>query len=416
VRRRILLAAGVVVVLAAGAAAGWYLHVKHASRDIRGSSTVEFTPTETTPPKPVEPGIAWPVYGHDPEGLRFANGVSLAPPFRRAWTFHARTLVEFPPAIAYGRLFVSNNTGTVFAIGAGNGKKAWSYDSHRCVAASPAVDDHLVFESFLNPPPCNRTPSSSLTGEVIAFHAGSGRVAWHVQIGPSESSPLVDGGRVYVGDWSGKEYAFDEHTGKLLWSTALRGQVKGGASVTGRRLFVGDYSGHLSALDTRTGRIVWQASAQPRFGSTGNFYATPAVAYGRVYIGATDGKMYSFGASTGDLRWSQSTGGYVYSSASVWRDRVFVGSYSHQFTCFDAATGNVKWQFTADGPISGSSTVVAGRVYFATLAGTTYALDARTGAKLWTFPDGKYTPVVADGHRLYLVGYTRIYGLVERRG
>jgi outer membrane protein assembly factor BamB len=416
VRRRILIGVAVLVVLAGGAAVGWYLHIKHASRDIRGSSTVEFTPTQPKPPKPPEPGIAWPVYGHDLAGLRFANGVTLAPPFRQAWTFRARTLVEFPPAIAYGRLFVSNNTGTVFAIDASNGRKAWSFKSNRCVAASPAVDAHLVFESFLNPPPCNRSPSSSLTGALIAFHSDSGKIAWRRRLGPSESSPLVDDGRVYLGDWTGKVYAFAERTGKPLWSTTLHGQVKGGLSASGRRLFVGDYSGHVYALDARTGRILWQTSAQPRFGSTGTFYATPAVAYGRVYIGATDGKMYSFGAASGDLRWSQSTGGYVYSSAAVWRDRVFAGSYSHRFTCFDAATGNVKWQFTADGPISGSATIVAGRVYFATLAGTTYALDAQTGARLWMFPDGKYTPVVADADRLYLVGYTRIYGLVERRG
>ena len=59
--------------------------------------------------------------------------------------------------------------------------------------------------------------------------------------------------------------------------------------------------------------------------------------------------------------------------------------------------------------------MIAGRVYFATLKGTTYALDARTGAPLWTFPDGKYSPVVADAKRLYLIGYARIYGLDERR-
>jgi hypothetical protein len=51
-------------------------------------------------------------------------------------------------------------------------------------------------------------------------------------------------------------------------------------------------------------------------------------------------------------------------------------------------------------------------VYFATLSGRTYALDARSGALLWTFPDGKYSPVVADSKRLYLIGYARIYGLV----
>jgi outer membrane protein assembly factor BamB len=160
-----------------------------------------------------------------------------------------------------------------------------------------------------------------------------------------------------------------------------------------------------------SGKILWQAKAQPRFGHTGTFYATPAVAYGRVYVGATDGKMYSFGATTGKLRWSHGTGGYVYSSAAVWRDRVFVGSYSHRFFCFDAATGAVRWTFKANGPISGSPTVIAGRVYFATLEGRTYALDARTGARAWTYPDGKYSPVVADSDRLYLVGYAKLYGL-----
>ena len=414
-KRWLLVAAAAVVVVAVGVAGGWYLHVKHASRDIQGSSTVEFHPTQPPPPKPVEPGIAWPLYGHDPEGTRFGNGISLAPPFRAIWTFHARTLVEFPPAVAYGRLFFANNTGTVYAIDAKNGKTAWSFNSHRCVAASPAVDDHVAFESFLNPPPCNRTPSSALTGQVIAFDTHDGHVLWRRQLAPSESSPVVVGGRVYVGDWSGKLYAFEEHTGKPVWQTALQGQVKGAVAVSGARLFVGDYSGHVYALARSTGRILWRASAQPRLGSTGTFYATPAVAYGRVYIGSTDGKVYSFGAASGQLRWSQSTGGYVYSSAAVWRDRVYAGSYSHRFTCFDAATGDVKWQFSADGPISGSPTVIAGRVYFATLAGTTYALDARNGSRLWTYPDGKYTPVVADAERLYLVGYTQIHGLVQAR-
>ena len=143
-------------------------------------------------------------------------------------------------------------------------------------------------------------------------------------------------------------------------------------------------------LNVRTGRDLWQARAQPRFGHAGNFYATPAVAYGRVYIGATDGKVYSFGASSGeaalvavDRRLRLLVAGGV---ARPRLRRVVLAP----FFCFDAATGDVLWQFKANGPISGSPTVMDGRVYFATLAGTTYALDARTGAKVWTFPDGKY--------------------------
>ncbi|HEX3669648.1 MAG TPA: PQQ-binding-like beta-propeller repeat protein [Acidimicrobiia bacterium] len=410
-----LIAVAAVVLVLVGAGVAYYLHVKQAGRDVKGSSTVEFVTTEAPPPPPPEPGVAWPTYGHDPERQRFANGIALAPPFRRAWMFRAQALVEFPPAVAYGRLFFANNAGVLYAVGAKNGKRAWKFDSHRCVAASPAIDEHVVFETFMNGPPCNRKPSPKLTGELVAFTVGTGKVLWRRTIRPSESSPVVVGGAVIVGDWSGRVYAFRKRSGRLYWSTKLHGQVKGGVAVSGGKVYVGDYSGHVYALGLRSGRILWQASSQPRFGHAGTFYATPALAYGRVYIGATDGKMYSYGAASGKLRWSQSTGGYVYSSAAVWRDRVFAGSYSGRFFAFDAATGAILWQFKANGPISGSPTVVAGRVYFATLKGTTYALDARTGARLWTFPDGKYSPVVADANRLYLVGYTRLYGLDERR-
>jgi hypothetical protein len=155
-RRALLAAAALVVLLLIGAGIGYYLHVKHASRDIKGSSTVEFAPTAVPSPRAAkEPGVAWPIYGYDAERLRFLNGSSLAPPFRRIWTFRAQTLVEFPPAVAYGRLFFANNSGVLYAVGAKHGRKAWQYPAHRCVAASPAVDRHVVYESFMNAPPCN---------------------------------------------------------------------------------------------------------------------------------------------------------------------------------------------------------------------------------------------------------------------
>ena len=84
----------------------------------------------------------------------------------------------------------------------------------------------------------------------------------------------------------------------------------------------------------------------------------------------------------------------------------------------DAATGEQKWQFKANGSISGSATVIGNVVYFATLGkklrGRTYALNARTGKLVWSYPDGKYTPTVAEKDRLFLIGYARVYGMVEQ--
>lgn len=388
------------------------LRIWYEGRNIRGSSTVEFVPTETVAAKPAPPGIVWPMYGYDAERLRVATGISLAPPFRTVWTFRARSLVEFPPAVAYGRLYFANNAGVVYAVNDVTGKTIWDVASHRCQAMSPAVGFGTVYATFLNHPPCN---AASGSGELVAFWARTGKVRWERPLAPSESSPLLVGNRLYVGDWSGQVYCFAAETGRLLWSFQADGKVKGGIAYAAGRVYFGTYGSYVYALSAVTGREIWRASAQPGFVNSGTFYSTPAIAYDRVYIGSTDGKMYSYGATTGRLRWSQSTGGYVYSSPAVWHERVYAGSYSGSFFCFDAATGQVLWRYKANGAISGSPTILAGRVYFSTLKGETYALNALSGRAVWAFPDGKYSPVVADSTRVFLVGYTRIYSLAETR-
>ena len=405
-RRLVYGGAGILIVVLLGAVA-FLLHVRQAGRDIRGSSTDEFV-TTIAPTAPKGPGVVWPAYGYDNARRRVAVGVTLRPPFRQAWLFHAQTLIEFPPVIAYGRLYFATNNGTVFAVNTVTGFRAWSHTSKRCQAASPAVGDATIYVTFLNERPCN---ASGGDGHIVAYWAGSGDIRWSRPIGPSETSPAVAGDSVYVGDWDGYVYSFSARTGRLWWKFKSDGKVKGGIAVAGNRLYFGTYGSSVYALNAKSGTLIWRSSAQSRLGSAGHFYATPAVAYGRVYVGATDGKVYSFGARTGDLIWSHATGGYVYSSSAVWNGMVYTGSYSGRFSAFDAATGDTRWTFDADGRISGSPTVVAGVVYFATLKGTTYGLDAITGKQLWTFPDGKYSPVVADANRLYLTGYGRIYGL-----
>ena len=279
-----------------------------------------------------------------------------------------------------------------------------------------------MYETFLNRPPCNALNGGhGGDGEVIAFSVGHGKIHWRHLIGPSESSPLLVGNRLYVGDSKGDVWAFDSNHGRVVWHRHIaHGAIKGALAYAGGHLFVGAYDGHVYCL-SRTGRVLWRGSAQPRLFGGSDFYSTPAVAYGRVYIGSTDGKMYAFGAASGHRLWSHSTGGYVYASPAIWRQRVLVGSYSGTFYALDAGTGEPRWTFKAGGPISGSATVVGHVVYFATLQekhlknGRTYALDARTGKLLWTFPDGKYTPVVAVRGKLFLIGFGVVYGMVPKK-
>ena len=126
--------------------------------------------------------------------------------------------------------------------------------------------------------------------------------------------------------------------------------------------------------------------------------------------------MYSFGATTGKLRWSNGTGDFIYASAAVWHRNILVGSYDGTFYSFDAATGNVRWRFHAGGKISGSASVIDGIVYFSTISGRTFGLNAGNGKLVWSYPSGQYAAVVASKTRLYLVGYAKLYALIRRPG
>lgn len=421
-RRTVAIVAGALVVLVGGAATGWVLVERRQARDVRGSSTEEFVATDVPDPQRPPPTtggasdvVSWPTNGYANERVRISP-YDHRPPFRQRWLFRGRALLEFPPSIAYGLLYVTNNSGVTFAVDTDTGKERWRHDSGRCAAATPAVAGELVVQSFLNRPPCNSKRSPfELDGAVIAFDARTGTVRWRATLGPTESSPLVVDDRVLVGDWRGDVVALDLETGRRVWAYRTGDRVKGAVAASGDLAVAGSYDGRLYGLDVRTGALRWRSASQDRLGGRGNFYSTPAIAYGRVYIGSTDGKVYSFGASSGDLLWSRSTGGYVYSSPAVWRRIVYAGSYSGRLFALDAATGDVRWSFRANGPISGAPTVMAGLVWFATLERRTYALDARTGSAVWTFPDGEYTPLVADADRAYLVGYARIHALDPSR-
>jgi outer membrane protein assembly factor BamB len=374
----------------------------HASM-VLGSTTTEFVVTRPVP-KPVEPGVAWPTYGYDAARLRAAP-MRLRPPFRQVWMFHGRALLEFPPVVAYGRVYLPTFDGRFYALDARTGRVLWMHRAGRCGWASPAVARHSVYITFLGSRECRSTKHG---GEVDAYDAQTGRLRWRRLIGPTESSPLVANRLVYVGDWNGDVWALDARTGRTRWRTHTSGAVKGSVAASGARVFIGNYGGELLCLAASDGRVIW------RSGGHGSIYSSPAVAYGRVFVGSLDDGVYAVGATTGHLLWSRPTGGYVYASPAIWQGEVLVGSYDHVFYALDAGTGKIRWRVRVNGAISGSASVIDGLVYFSTFAEKTYALDAQDGHQVATWPDGKYSPAVADASRLYLVGVGRLAALAPR--
>ncbi len=188
------------------------------------------------------------------------------------------------------------------------------------------------------------------------------------------------------------------------------------------------YNRRLYNLDTRDGRLRWETTAfsdaaqarlllgvrsliRRRSWTEGGYYATPAVAYRRIFVGTIDGVFSAFDARTGTHRWSRRLGGAIYGSAALWNEAVYIGTTGGTFFALSARDGHVLWKRELGGKILGSATVTNERVYVATSARQTLVLDARTGEIEWVFGDGKYSPLVVAGERAFLVGKGRIYAL-----
>jgi outer membrane protein assembly factor BamB len=407
-RRRLvigLIVAGAVAIAGAGLLA--YELLKRPA-DVHNPDAA-FVPQK--PPKPQAKTVNWPIFGLNAARTRYLPAKGVKPPFRKLWRYTGRPLLEFPPIYVGGKLYFVDNSGFARALDADTGKLLWKRRIGRLNASSPAYYRHRLYIVNLVP------------GHIVKLDAKTGKIVWKRSLpGRAESSPVVIDRTVYFGCEDGRLYALSTISGNVRWATALGGPVKSAPAYHGGTLYVGDYGGYMNAVDAKTGKLEWQSgSLGPGFGASGAFYSTPAVAYGRVYAGNNDARVYSFDLSDGTLAWSYSTGGYAYSGPTVANTRhspptVYIGSFDGNLYALDAKDGSVRWSRSAGGQVVGSLSAVGDIVYVAEFTGkTTNGFMMRSGRRVFHYGRGTYTPVISDGRRLYLTGYSSITALQPYR-
>lgn len=400
----IALIVGVIAVVAGGVIA--YEALKRPA-DVHNEDVINRF-EEQKPPPPKEPKtVNWPLYGYDLARTRYLPVKGVKPPFRKLWRFTDRPLLEFPPIYVGGKLYFVNNNGFAHALDAETGKILWKRRIGRLNASSPAFYKNRLYIVNLEP------------GHILKLDAKTGKTIWKRDLpGRAESSPVVIDRTVYFGVENGELFAMSTGKGQVRWSTPLGGAIKAAPAYYGGKLFVGDYGGYMNAVDAKSGKLVWQSgSLGPGFGGSGAFYSTPAVAYGRVYAGNNDARVYSYDTSSGELAWSYSTGGYAYSGPAVANTKhspptVFIGSFDGNIYALDAKDGGVRWSRSAGGQVIGSLSAIGDIVYVAEFTDkTTSGFMMRSGKRVFRYPYGTYTPVISDGRRIYLTGYSSITAL-----
>ena len=334
----------------------------------------------------------------------------IRPPFEKVWSVWEGELIEFPPAIAGDYMYSTNKTGSVRAIDISTGKTVWTHQVRSFDQTDPVYSNGRVFVALND-------------GTLFALDAGTGRKLWTFKARKDiESSPTPAGGVLAIGDDGGNIYGLNPATGRKLWRFRTDDDVKASASYGNGRLVIADYSGNVIALNPKTGKKIWERQTSNDNGP--GFYSSPAVTSGRVFIGRTDGMMFSLRLRNGAVAWSRQLNGRLYGSPAVastpgTQESVYVGTHGGYLYGLSATTGAQRWRYDIGGPIPGTASVVGNLVYASTFNedkgtnGYTVGIDPKRGKKVLdlgkrSWGNGGYTPVITDNLNLFVIGYKRI--------
>jgi outer membrane protein assembly factor BamB len=361
----------------------------------------------------------WPMVMHDPQRTGYTQ--STAPDTNEVgvkWLYNTTTRGASSPVVANGQVIVSIYDGTVLALNSTSGETLWSYDTgavtNNVWRCSPAIDSGRVYMGTSD-------EDSYKDHSLYCLNESTGELLWQYFAGGDvRSSPLISNGKVFFGS-DCNVYCLDADDGSFIWNFTtdpeeiIRTQEKispyidSAPAISDNVLFVSSSNGRLYAINASTGVKIWRSSSpnpEDVYGFYNYYHETgsaPTVYAGKVFYGSYE-SFLCLSAADGAVIWNASG---LYSPPAVATGKVFVGANVfgggiHKFLCFDASTGSSIWNYTLIG-YSGcfsSPAVCDGKVIFGTESGLVYCLDENTGSEVWSYQgigNVLHNPVISDG-------------------
>jgi len=221
------------------------------------------------------------------------------------WNVSVGGKPDGPIAVVNGKVYSgthnlhTNNSPTLVALDEITGETIWTYDYYlyhggglaggMVNSNGPAVVDgdndgnlEVYFGVYA---------WLSNSNQAVCLDEANGVEKWTASIGGnSTSTPAVHNGKVFIGSDDGKVYALNAGTGAYICSFQTGAQVWAGPAVADGKVFFGSLDHIFYAIDETTCGLIWSYNTlQSRL------MGSPAVAYGNVYVGNENGKIYAFG-------------------------------------------------------------------------------------------------------------------------
>jgi outer membrane protein assembly factor BamB len=176
----------------------------------------------------------------------------------RVWTYKAHAAVKASPTLAGGILYFGDYSGRLQAISERTGRRIWVSQSEGALLGSGTFYSTAAVVY-------GRVFLGNTDGRIYAYDASTGKLDWAVQTGAYVyASPAVTnapglGPTIYLGSYNGTFYAINARSGHIDWRFKAHGRISGSATIVGRIVYFADLGTHRTfGLGISTGRVTFE--------------------------------------------------------------------------------------------------------------------------------------------------------------
>lgn len=220
------------------------------------------------------------------------------------------------------------------------------------------------------------------------------RLAWRRELGAPLWADLVhDGAQLYAGDDAGRLHALALADGRSRWTASLGGALRARPLLHRGLLLLQADDGRLHALDAASGASRWQlalqaepvkrlAADQP--GSRFDRFGAAAVPVGDALLTASHaGELVCWDWAARTPRWRVALPAPLLGTPALAQGRVVIGAFDGSVRALDLADGRELWRFDTGEPVVSAPWIEQGRVFVGSRSYELFALDLLTGKEAW---------------------------------
>lgn len=249
-----------------------------------------------------------------------------------------------------GLVYYGAGDGYVRALKTEDGREVW-----RFAAASPESTGAYInwFEGniAIGPDGTLYAPNDNKHVYGLDRETGQNKPGWPWLMNDQTwSLPAIDpaSGNLFIGNNSIAGYAWMtaiwrntfaiSPQGRELWGVGVQATIAASPMLADGRMIVGAFDGYVRAYDQRSGRELWS------FATNDHIYASPGrLSDGTIIQPSCDGTVYALNPSNGELRWQFDTREPIRSSPAIDADdNIYFGGGDGRLYVLDR-TGRLRW-------------------------------------------------------------------------